>query len=327
MGNSSGKNSPSILRQDDILQILFSINLPLIHDLINIVGSYLDQWDLPYIYFLLFPFSHEEIDQKQWKEYQSKKSSRKEDQIKKISNNNPSKNEKQLEKKRSLIKQRKIDAHIGKIYDARISNISTRMITVAGDGCCKIWDLLNGVCLFRQPCSTNWLMTCDNYWINTDYSLASSGGLDNIVTIYPISLRSFTSSSSLLNIKDKIELSGHDGYVGCARFTNEGQSIVSGSGDQTVRLWDIENKKEIWKNEESGGDVLVVAPITNETYLAAGVDKKIHFLDSRQKSTNLQVFGSHVSDINALSLSADQTQFASASDDGTCRLWDIRTGP
>jgi len=200
------------------------------------------------------------------------------------------------------------------------------MITVAGDGCCKIWDLLNGICLWTQPCLTNWLMTCDNYWINTDYSLASSGGLDNIVTIYPISLRSFTSSSSLLNIKDKIELSGHDGYVGCARFTNEGQSIVSGSGDQTVRLWDIENKKEIWKNEESGGDVLVVAPITNETYLAAGVDKKIHFLDSRQKSTNLQVFSSHDKDINALSLSADQTQFASASDDGTCRLWDIRTG-
>jgi len=94
----------------------------------------------------------------------------------------------------------------------------------------------------------------------------------------------------------------------------------------SVRLWDVEMKKELWQNKESTGDVMVVVPINSETYLSAGIDQKIHLLDSRQKDTNLKIFSGHESDINSLYLSVDQTIFATVSDDGTCRIWDIRNG-
>jgi len=202
MGNSikgyspGKKNSSSLLSQEDVLQILHSIDLPLIRDLMNIVGSYIDQWSLPYSYFLTFPFSHELIDQKKLKEYRSKivqeeNRDRKQSFIARktslISSTN-SNNKNEMNNKRMLIKERKINAHHAKIYDCRISNIPTRIVSIGGDGICNIWDILTGECINRTSCLTSWLMTCDSYWINNDTSLLLSGGLDNIVTIYPTNL-------------------------------------------------------------------------------------------------------------------------------------------
>jgi len=314
MGNSSSKIShSSLLSQEDILQILHSIDLPLIRDLMDIVGSYVDQWSLPDSYFLTFPFSHEEIDAKKSKEYQAKV---KETKTKSLLSSNQ--NEKE---KRMLVQDRRIAAHAAKIYDCQVSNISTRIASVSGDGTWSIWDALSGECLFKTNCLTNWLMTCDMYYTSADNLLGLTGGLDNLITIYPIHLSTSPSSSP------RIEFPGHDGYVSCARFLFGPQFILSSSGDRSVRLWDIENHKIVWTNMEStGGDVMTVDAINSDTYLSAGCDGMIHLLDSRQKNTNLKLFNGHEGDINSIHISKDQITFASASDDATCRVWDLRSG-
>ena len=143
------------------------------------------------------------------------------------------------------------------------------------------------------------------------------------------------------------ELQGHDGYLSGCRFVDE-KHIITGSGDKTCILWDLETKKPIKKFDDNGGDIawfvlcrmplsenispnqhtfrlssLELSPTDERSFATGSVDSEVKLWDSRQgKCTH--TFKGHEADVNTVSFFPTGLQVISGSDDCSCRLFDIR---
>jgi len=113
---------------------------------------------------------------------------------------------------------------------------------------------------------------------------------------------------------------GHDGWVQCVQF--DSQKIVSGSGDQSVRVWDMETAKCLTTLQGhlsfvyclQYGDNFVVSG-------SGGIDKSIKLWDIRMKQS-IGTLEGHTATIMCLLF--HDTVLASGSFDKTIKVWDLR---
>ena len=83
-------------------------------------------------------------------------------------------------------------------------------------------------------------------------------GLDNKVTIYPLSLEEDMSSK-------KHTVGTHTSYISCCCFPNSDQQIVTGSGDASCALWDVESGSLLQSFLGHSADVMTLDLAPSET--------------------------------------------------------------
>ena len=119
------------------------------------------------------------------------------------------------------------------------------------------------------------------------------------------------------------ELAGHDGYLSCCRFIDEG-SIISASGDSTCILWDVERGEAKVHFNDHGGDVMSVAVNTaRQLFVSGSCDGTAKVWDIRSGKCTHTFYG-HESDINSVAFFPDGNAVGTGSDDSSCRLFDLR---
>src|SRR5262249_9132238 len=59
--------------------------------------------------------------------------------------------------------------------------------------------------------------------------------------------------------EDVRPFAGHTGVIGCVAFSTDGKRAVTGSDDQTVRVWDVASGKEVLRLGGHTEEVLAVA--------------------------------------------------------------------
>lgn len=70
------------------------------------------------------------------------------------------------------------------------------------------------------------------------------------VALDPSGKRALTASGNLVRLWDVAsgtelgQFAGHAGPVQCVAFSPDGQQVVSGSQDTTVRVWQVEGRRE-----------------------------------------------------------------------------------
>ncbi|MCI4378910.1 hypothetical protein PGIGA_G00221720 [Pangasianodon gigas] len=139
--------------------------------------------------------------------------------------------------------------------------------------------------------------------------------------------RRIVSSSQSENLAAKRKpVAVHTNYLSSCSFTNSDMQILTSSGDGTCALWDVESGQLLQSFHGHSADVLSLdlAPSeTGNTFVSGGCDKKANVWDMRS-GQNIQSFDTHESDINAVKYYPSGDAFATASDDATCRLYDLR---
>lgn len=129
-------------------------------------------------------------------------------------------------------------------------------------------------------------------------------------------------------------LPGHAEAVLCASFSPDGKFLASGSGDTTVRFWDINTETPHFTARAHQHWVLVTAWSPDGTRLASGC-KKGHVMvwDPMTGKQVGRTFSLHTKWITALCweplhLSEDgrANRVASASKDGSIRIWNVTLG-
>lgn len=142
-------------------------------------------------------------------------------------------------------------------------------------------------------------------------------------------------------------LTGHTDPVYAVAFTPDGQWIVTGSFDQTLRLWNAKTLKTVRTMTGHSGIVLAVAVSPDGKRIASGaLDNTIKLWDlpadlspdtagaanqkgEQDKPAEIPVLqpaanlGGHGSQIYGLDFNADGKRLISASNDKTVRLWDM----
>lgn len=228
-------------------------------------------------------------------------------------------------------KRRDLKGHFGKVYALHWAGEGSEQIcSVSQDGKLLVWNANTTNKIEAIPLRSSWMMTCA--FEQRDNSFVACGGLDNICSIYKLNTSDATS-----NARAHKELAGHDGYLSCCRFMDDGK-IVTSSGDSTCRYWDIEGNKTILTFKEHKGDAMSVSPSpTNpKVFVSGSCDTECKLWDIREKSSvgsayaddawrSSFTFAGHESDVNATAFFPDGHAFGTGSDDASCRLFDTRS--
>lgn len=209
--------------------------------------------------------------------------------------------------------RRTLKGHFGKITAMHWGGDSQALISASQDGKLLLWNAVSTSKLKAISLKSTYVMTVAME--QSKGQLVACGGLDNLCTVY-----------NLANPENAIEMASHDGFVSCCRFLNESQ-ILSASGDSTVIMWDIAQGQPLSHFCEHTQDVMAIAisPVASQTtFLSSSVDRSVKLWDTRSPDGAVQTFTGHESDVNCVDFMQDGITFATGSEDGTARVFDIR---
>ena len=131
----------------------------------------------------------------------------------------------------------------------------------------------------------------------------------------------------LLNRKsERNRLEGHDSYVYSVNFSPDGKTLVSGSDDKTIKLWDVETGQEIRTLKGHDSDVWSVnfSP-DGKTLVSGSRDNTIKLWDV-ETGQEIRTLKGHDFYVASVNFSPDGKTLVSGSADNTIKLWDVETG-
>jgi WD40 repeat protein len=131
----------------------------------------------------------------------------------------------------------------------------------------------------------------------------------------------------------------HQDRINSLAYGRNGQTLLAGSRDGTVRLWDLSAGRELWIYRALGSiappaegkvqdDVLKVASVAfspdGATVAAAGYNE-IHLLKMAD-GTFVKALKEHKGQTKGIAFSSDGTLLASVGDDKMLRIWNVKSG-
>ena len=119
---------------------------------------------------------------------------------------------------------------------------------------------------------------------------------------------------------------GHSNWVRCARFSPDNRLIGSCGDDNSVMIFDIEQKTTKYKFLDHLSHVNSCRFSPDGTIIAsAGDDGKIKLFDIRIGRL-IQHYDAHNDKVNCISYHQSGNYIISASDDSTIKIWDLKMG-
>ena len=122
-------------------------------------------------------------------------------------------------------------------------------------------------------------------------------------------------------------LAGHEEAILCVSFSPDGRRLVSGSGDTTVRFWDLDTETPLAVGRAHTGWVLCAAWSPDGRWIAScSRDKTLRLWDAATGRC-LHTLTGHTDQVCALAFSPDGTRLASGGEDKPVRLWAVPPAP
>lgn len=136
-----------------------------------------------------------------------------------------------------------LKGHGGAITGLAFTPDRSKVITSSADQSLRVWNAADGkqISTFKTPAVINALTA------NKDGSQIIAGGANNIIYVWPITIPAPKEGEKAPETPAPLfELKGHAKPVSSVKLVlPAGTQLVSGSEDGTVRIWDLNGKKQI----------------------------------------------------------------------------------
>ncbi len=121
-------------------------------------------------------------------------------------------------------------------------------------------------------------------------------------------------------------LSGHTAAVRAIAWSPDNKMILTGSDDDTARIWDITTGTALYTFRGHQGKVRTVTWSPNSEYvLIGGADNMAHIWNVRSGKES-QTLQGHTNWVSSVAWNRAGTRVLTGSYDGTARIWDVLTG-
>ncbi|MDM8536712.1 hypothetical protein QUF70_08165 [Desulfobacterales bacterium HSG17] len=119
-------------------------------------------------------------------------------------------------------------------------------------------------------------------------------------------------------------LEGHESPVSAIECSPDGKIIASGSYDNTIKLWNIEQGRELKTLSGHLGSIRSLSFSPDGRFLASGSYDNTIKLWSIKQGKDIKTLSGHTKSVESICFSPDGRTLASGSSDRTIRFWDTK---
>ncbi|MBX7173957.1 MAG: TIR domain-containing protein, partial [Pyrinomonadaceae bacterium] len=129
-----------------------------------------------------------------------------------------------------------------------------------------------------------------------------------------------------MKIKTVRILKGHQKAINSDTVSSDGKFIVSGSSDETMRIWDLATGQCLKTLVGHSDSVLAVAVSSDGKFIVSGSSDETVRIWDLATGQCLKTLVGHSDSVWGVAVSSDGKFIVSGSSDETVRIWDLATG-